>query len=313
MAGFMRSTGKRGIHEAIKIILPHEALLRTLKGIDVEKALEAWEKPLAYQENAVVCREQGKGGRCVVPYSLFMDGVEYSNSDSMLVVSLTNLLNNEVVVLACIRKRLLCGSKTGCGCQHYCSLYHLFKTLNWSMRALAFGEHPTERSCLQLCPELLLDSGCWRFADMWLEEVAGQSMSVCGCCLELRTDWSELASGLGVCQWNHRDFPCPLCTDTKDNMYTLLGNKDAPRTLKKEGGYEEEVVTAEVAVALSDASWSMVKSCLKQDARKKGNHGLVLGFPLPGLGLAKHDRLEPCHECQDYSVLHAMNPGSAKF
>ena len=61
-----------------------------------------------YDTHPVVREGRAANRPPAVPLSIFIDGVAYAKKDSLLVISLCNLLTDRRVVLAVLRKRLLC-------------------------------------------------------------------------------------------------------------------------------------------------------------------------------------------------------------
>ncbi len=66
-----------------------------------------------------------------MPFALYMDGLPYSHVDSLVNVSITNVINKERYVFLVYRKRHFCK----CGCRDWCTLYALYKYIEWSIRA----------------------------------------------------------------------------------------------------------------------------------------------------------------------------------
>ena len=103
------------IHEAVRDdMLGDPSLLLRL-----DEAIEDGTLPPAYFDNPIVKRERERvgGGKRVLPYSLFLDGVPYSLTDSVTGVWVKNELTGKRDLLAVLRKRLLCR----CGCRGWCS------------------------------------------------------------------------------------------------------------------------------------------------------------------------------------------------
>ena len=78
--------------------------------------------PPNYLNHPVV---QSHPDELVLPLNLYLDGVPYSHTDSVLGVWLENVVDGRRVLVAVIRKRLCCR----CGCRHWCSLDALFRFL----------------------------------------------------------------------------------------------------------------------------------------------------------------------------------------
>ena len=152
---FDRASGDRGMHDLL-CYRPHEALAREAGEVDMSVAMERWVKPPNYDSHPVVRRWRGRAA-LVVPVALYLDAAEYAIRDSMLVVSMTNLLTGRKHVIAVLRKRLLCGHKAGCGCKGWCSLFPLWLFLKWSLDALNSGLYLTARHNTELDGDKLSD------------------------------------------------------------------------------------------------------------------------------------------------------------
>ena len=114
------------------MIPPHEAIERYATGDDdvheqVRDAINDNALPRQYFEHPVV-REHGSLEDPVLPFSLFVDGVPYSQLDSVVGFWLVNMITGGRTLLAALRKRRACG----CGCRGWCSFYQIFSLLKWS-------------------------------------------------------------------------------------------------------------------------------------------------------------------------------------
>jgi hypothetical protein len=87
----------------------------------------------------------------VMPYGLYLDGVHYSQTDSVLGVWLFNRITGARLLITLMRSKGACA----CGCKGWCSYYGLMQCLHWSMSALASGTHPASRhdmGCMARAP-----------------------------------------------------------------------------------------------------------------------------------------------------------------
>ena len=74
-------------------------------------------------------------GEPVLPIVLHLDGVKYNHSDSVLGIWIYNLLTERRTLCFAIRKATLCK----CGCQSWCSMFEIWRLLNWSLESLHEG------------------------------------------------------------------------------------------------------------------------------------------------------------------------------
>jgi len=124
-----------------------------------------------YYSNPVV--EAGmEDGELVLPTALYMDGVPYSLTDSVVGVWLVNLVTGNRSLLAMVRKRLVCK----CGCNGWCTFFPLLVFLHWAFGAMATGVLPLMGPLLE----------AWSGARA---VVAGTAMRLKYCLLYLKGDW----------------------------------------------------------------------------------------------------------------------------
>jgi hypothetical protein len=100
---------------------PHEQLnaeVASDPSIDLrlEEAKRDKSLPPAYFEHPVVKQNPAEG---VLPIALYMDGVPYSHTDSVIGVWICNLLTGVRHLSLVVRKRLVCK----CGCRSWCSFF----------------------------------------------------------------------------------------------------------------------------------------------------------------------------------------------
>eukprot|EP00971_Amphidinium_carterae_P333146 6467700-Amphidinium_carterae.1 len=149
--------------------------------------------PPAFHQHPLVVKS---GAEHMVPFSLFVDGLQFNRkSHSAIVFALAPVCGGPRLVLATLRKKLLCP----CGCRGWCSLWLVFNTLKWSLECAANGCHPThgfdgkplvEHDFLKLAGKPL----AWKFF-----------------VLQLKIDWGEVPT-FGLPTWKHGVNPCVLCS-----------------------------------------------------------------------------------------------------
>ena len=102
------------------------------------------------------------------PYAIYMDGVAYSQVDSVLAVWAYSLVTGRRHLLALVRKKHVCQ----CGCRGWCTYWCVLTWLHWSCRTLHQGEYPTSRH----------DGAPWQEGrDSERETQAGQPMPYKAC------------------------------------------------------------------------------------------------------------------------------------
>eukprot|EP00971_Amphidinium_carterae_P152199 3016775-Amphidinium_carterae.1 len=131
---YIRHSGGRCMLN-LSMVCPHEVLYEQTRERDLAQDIALWEKeaPPAYFSHPIL----EKATMPTLAYALFLDGVQYSESDSLVAITMTNLVHNKKVLLGVVRKRLMCGNKCNCACGTWCSMFPIYQFLAWSMTALA--------------------------------------------------------------------------------------------------------------------------------------------------------------------------------
>ena len=272
MPAFIRSSGERGVHNLL-CVPPHEALVEEMHGCDIDSEIDAWEKPPNYWTHPVV-KAMEQRGKKALPVALFLDGVQYGVNNTMLVVSMTNLLTQKKHLICALRKRILCGAKCACSCKGWCSFFALWTFLHWSFKALSEAIFPERRHATELGEDGLTPSG-WRPEDGKRSEVAGCAMPFAAACLQLRVDWAEMTNRIGVANHSSNKCPCFLCSCSKTTMLEKdrLGQRvPPPWTLRDANGYEQACKQCEIDLDISrltDKQWANLKASLFMDSKKK--------------------------------------------
>ena len=135
--GHKRHDLTRTVHD-VPTMPMHEVLAKELRDsatvpFKLEEARENGTLPRAYWDHPVVKASSTP----VLPVALFMDGVAYSHTDSVLGVWAINMISQKRHVVALMRKRQMCK----CGCQGWCSQFPLMTLLRWSLEAMADGRY----------------------------------------------------------------------------------------------------------------------------------------------------------------------------
>ena len=178
---------------------PHECISREMNsdstiGIKTAEAKAAGDLPPAYTEHTVVLRSIGK---LVLPLALFIDGVAYALTDSVVGVWVYNYITGTRHLVALVRKHLTCR----CGCRGWCTFYPLFCFLRWSFDCLAQGLFPSCRH----------DQSPWQpGVDDERAKLGGTSMAHCCCLVWSKGDWAEHCH-FGFPTWQSNMRPCFCC------------------------------------------------------------------------------------------------------
>ena len=292
--------GRRGLSRVVhkmSVMNPHEALAEELRGDGgmIEQRLDGLAQsgglPPCYYAHPVV---QGNG--CTtIPIAIYMDGVPYSQVDSVLGVWITNLISGQRHLVAVWRKKLSCR----CGCRGWCSLFEIMRWLVWSLRCAARGVYAPSRH----------DDTPWNADESWRRAKAGTPLGHNYAGIYAKGDWSEYCSTLGFPTWGSGIKPCIFCSAFGDNMYDPTGA--TPKCLPlgwtptTDIAYFEACSRCEVVVVLDAAAHREVKLLLKYDRRASGWHGrcLTADIVIAGTQLRAGDRLEPSHEIPNIGKL----------
>ena len=279
----------------ISAMPPHEQLHRELDGdrsLDLRLAEAAPNLPRAYHEHPVVKAHPDEG---VVPIALYMDGVPYSHTDSVIGVWICNLLNGTRHLSMVIRKRLVCK----CGCRSWCTFYEVFQFLQWSLCALAAGIFPDQRH----------DQTEWSEQDSSRAARAGEKMRRCAL-LFIKGDWMEYCERLGFPTWRSNLRPCLLCACDPASMYQWqqVNPLRHPFHVNTQADYDAACSRCEIWVTVTSDNHAAILRRLRYDKKlQHGSKGRYLTEPVPGLPLCTGDRLEPSPSLPDVGQLDHLN------
>ena len=262
--------GKHDIERCTKLVssIPgHEQLADDTQGIEASKRILEHKKatddlPLCYHHHPVVSGAQE--GECVFPVAIYIDGVPYSITDSVIGIWLINILDGRRYLVSVLRKRLLCM----CGCRGWCTFYHFFCMIKWMLEALARGMFPSERY-----------DGDWRDSDLIRSQKAGQPFGFKCACLYMKGDWSELGVTLGFPTWKDGLRPCWSCNACADNFYSVLGVdlQNLTWIINGDDDYFDACSRCEIIVTLAgNADLTVVVNKLRYDKRQGGSRGRAL-------------------------------------
>lgn len=85
--------------------------------------------------------ERSGGVEQIFLVSLYLDGVPYTNTDSVVGIWLINMVAGVRHMLGLVRKSITCR----CGCRGWDTFFPILQFLLWSFRALASGNFPGQR------------------------------------------------------------------------------------------------------------------------------------------------------------------------
>ena len=240
--------------------------------------------PPAYHEHCVVQRNADER---VWPVALYMDGVPYSITDSVLAVWLVNAVSGKRHLCALVRKRQACR----CGCRGWCTYFVLLKYLHWCLQALARKVHPSSRH----------DGSAWGDADGHHALLAGEAMFARAAMVWLKGDWAELCSRLGFPTWSHAMRPCLCCNGSGDRLYDPRGvsTMSTPWVANGDEDYERACARCEIVVVIPSAEVHARLVSRLQYMKQQGK-GRVLRADVEGLPMLRQwDRLEPSDSLYD--------------
>ena len=268
---------------------PHEQLyaeLASIPSIDLRLDEAKHDKmlPPAYFEHPIVKQSPAEG---VLPIALYMDGVPYSHTDSVIGVWICNLLTGVRHLSLVVRKRLVCK----CGCRSWCSFFPVFTFLHWSLSALAAGMFPTARH----------DGTEWSARDGKRAAKAGSNLRKCAL-LHIKGDWMEYCERLGFPTWRSSLRPCLLCATDPASMHDWrhVSPLGVPFHITSQQDYNTACSRCEIWVSADSANHGAILSRLRYDKRLQGgSKGRALTEAVPGLPLMAGDRLEPSHSLPD--------------
>ena len=268
-------------HEIIDRAMCSDATLRTR----LDELVDSRQLPPASFSNPVTQQSELP----VVPISIFIDGVPYSNSDSVIGFWAINEVSQDRHLLIALRKQLCCQ----CGCRGNCTFFTVFSFLEWSFRCLAEGRYPECRH----------DSSPWQPRDESRAERSGQTLKYRACLMYIKGDWAEYATTLGLPTWQDGLRPCFACNSSLDQLYTTddISPVSLPWHANEDHEYYAACRRCEFHVVLDASSCKSVVDALEYDKRSHGNRGRCLREALPHLGLIVGDRLEPSKYLPDTS------------
>ena len=281
----------------LQVLPPHEVFAEACAQEKWPELLETATKknklPPNYGQHPIVRSEEQ--GVPIVPCVLFLDGVNYVKHDSMIVFVLQSLLTNTQMLCLALRKRWMCR----CGCRGWCTLNAVFVFLRWSLDQMSKGRWPST-------------GHDGRALTGPRASKAGQSFLAKGILLQIRADWAEMVTRLGLPSWHQNQHPCFICNASRATLYSKMAQPEWK--LKTWTDYCSACSNAEVYDGpIDDADWAALKEILEPDMRKQGSQGLALSKPYAKLALKKGDRLEVTAAMIDWQDFWEKKPDKVLF
>ena len=260
--------------------------------LKLEEAIDHGTLPPIYNTKRAVV--ENANGNPIIPYHIFIDGVPYSQTDSIIGVWLVNALTHRRHLVCALRKKMLCQ----CGCRGWCSFFVIFTYIKFVMGVLEAGVRPLGRH----------DSQPWNLSEGPLAAKAGEALLYCCVLIFIKGDWMEYAGTFGFPLWSDALRPCFCCNSTVWMLYCIdeLSRRNLPWRSNKVGDYGIACARAEMNVVVDKFTCELLDSYLVYDKRDHGNHGLCLTRDVECLGLCKGDRLEPTDALPNVAGLKAF-------
>ena len=233
--------------------------------------------PPAYTEHPVVQASQDDP---VVPLALYMDGVQYSQVDSVVGIWLINLLTSVRYMIGLVRKRVLCR----CGCRGRDTFQPIMEWVKWSTRCCANGVYPMRRH----------DGSPFTEEEQHRADRAGSLMRLKAAVVYVKGDWAEFCERFGFPTHSSTMRPCFCCSAYGDALFRPLGVSvvETPWHTNTAADFESAFTRCEVRVVLTNELHGVIRARLHYDKRKHGALGRALSRDVPEAGLRKGDRLE---------------------
>ena len=133
------------VKHQLKVFVPHEQVNREISNTptmraSLESAIRNHELPPNYYDHPIVRRCMADG-QLALPLSLYIDGVPYSHTDSVIGWWIINEITQQRHLICVLRKSICCN----CGCRSWCSFKAVFLFLLWPFQAMPDQEFPSRR------------------------------------------------------------------------------------------------------------------------------------------------------------------------
>ena len=275
-------------HEAIHTMLSERPELKE----ELADAVKHRSLPPMYFEHPVA----KASSNTALPLVLYTDGVAINKKESVLGFWIFDIISFRRHLVCAVRKSRLCR----CSCKGWCTLWQVFRFLQWSLMSLALGAFPDDRP----------DGRPWDSDGQDAERVAraGSPLNIVGCLFAIKGDWAEYAHTFGVPSWSSTNHPCPMCripqSELRQNDFLNPGSFSWQAIIAYD--YEAACDQAELVVVLDAELHKRVSTRLSPDFRKDGMRGLVLVEDIEECGLVAGDRLEPSPTLPDTGTFGSL-------
>jgi hypothetical protein len=257
------------------------------------------ELPPCYDAHPTVLRHAGES---VAPVAMYMDGVAYSQVDSVLAIWLINLVTQTRHLMMLVRKKVVCR----CGCKGWCTYFVVLSWIKWVLSALEQGVHPDRRHD---------GSGFLaNLSDKVRSQKAGIRLRFRAACLWIKGDWQEFVERLGFPTWQSYTRPCFCCNAFGELLYdstcVSLVSEMMKWHINQDADYAIACQRCEIWVEIKSArELSDICDTLHYDKRDDGSRGLALteGHPDMEPPLLVGDRLEPHASCMDVEAVENIS------
>jgi hypothetical protein len=289
----------------LSVLQPHEVLEDQWSNPEWREALdariEAGSMPEVYLQHPVVLANESDEPVC--PVSIFIDGVPYSHTDSVIGFWIIDEILLTRHLICALRKSVCCS----CGCRGWCTIQMVFRWLVWSLVSMASGVYPPLRH--DNCP--------YDPTDVKRSGLAGTPLARKSCVMYVKADWAELSGTFGLAAWNDGLRPCPKCNASPDALFRVAGMSPAgtPWVLNTHEDYDAACTRCEIVVRLDAATHQAILALLRYDRRDHGSRGRALTAAAPALQLLAGDRLvesDDLLDVGDFDSLFAF-PVTVKF
>jgi len=232
---------------------PHELLAEEVSSNGaiptlMQEMIDAGSLPESYFTNPVVQRAEGSGAR-PLPVGLYMDGVPYTLTDTVVAIWLINLVTGARHVAALVRKSIVCE----CGCRGRCTFWPILRFLLWSIRVMSQGFFPDHRH----------DEPIFRSSESFRQELAGKPLGYTAAVVWLKGDWAEFCERYGFPGHRSNLRPCFCCNVWREILYDASGVSllDCPWVENTDADYSSAADLCERTVTLGQAEWQMLVAC----------------------------------------------------
>ena len=220
----------------------------------LETAVAEGDLPPAYLVHPLVANADS----LVLPFAIYMDGVSYSITDSVVAFWAYNLVTTRRHLICLARKKQVCK----CGCRGRCTFWPILEWLRWSCQALHEGIYPHCRH----------DGHAWNASDTARSEVAGKPMPMKACLLLVKGDWAEFCERLGFPSWSSSLRPCFCCAASSEELSSARGVTldTAPWHINDDDDFEAACNRCDTQVVVDAPLAKKLASLLRYDKRQAG-------------------------------------------